>query len=403
MILWLDPFSGVSGDMLLGVLLDLGAPADGVRAAVADTGLRGWRLEQRTVRRGGLVATRAEVVVDDQVRARRAGELLELVGRARPASVAATAARAVGALAEVEAGLHGMPVADVHLHEIGGIDTVVDTVGVAAALELLGVTAVHCGPVALGSGTVPTAHGELPLPAPATAALLARMGAPVRPTGGPGETVTPTGAALLLATAARFGPVPAMTVQRAGRGAGGRDDPQRPNVLPALLGSASATVEELVELVTNLDDVTGELLGHLVALALAAGARDAWVVPIVMKKGRPAHSVHVLVEPARAAECERLLLRETGSLGVRRFRTERVALPRTELTVEVAGHAVRIKVGPWGSKPEHDDVAAAAAALGLPLREVQARALALGNERRVGPTRVDESAVRRGEEGAGEG
>lgn len=371
--LWLNPATGISGDMLLGALLDLGAPLDDVRAAVASTGLTGWGLTTEQVTRGALRVTRAVVTVTDTATERHASQLREMIARAGPDGV--VAGRAVAAIAEVEAGLHGASVDHVHLHEIGGHDTVVDTVGVAAALRLLGVTEVVCGPLAMGSGTVRTSHGVLPLPAPATAALLARCGAVVAPSGIVGETVTPTGIALLLAAGARFGPMPTMTVSRTGYGAGGRDLPERPNVLQALLGEPSGQVENLLQLETNVDDVTGEVLGHLLGLLLAAGAADAWITPIVMKKGRPAHTVHVLVDPASAAACERIVLAETGSLGVRRIPVSRLALPRETSTVLVEGHEIRLKHGPHGVKPEHNDVAAAAAALGLPLREVAARAL----------------------------
>jgi pyridinium-3,5-bisthiocarboxylic acid mononucleotide nickel chelatase len=371
LILWLNPFSGISGDMLLGALLDLGAPLDGVRAAVARTGLDGWELGAERVTRGGIGATRAVVEVTDTATERHAAELL-----ARVADVP-VAARAVREIAEVEAGIHGIDPARVHLHEIGGTDTVVDTVGVAAALDLLGVTEVHCGPLALGSGTVTTRHGVLPVPAPATAALLARAGAPVVGAG-EGETVTPTGAALLVAAGTRFGPLPAMALGNVGYGAGGRDPAGRANVLPALLGEASGRVASMLLLETNVDDVTGEVLGHLVARLLDAGAADAWLSPIVMKKGRPAHTVHVLVAPEHAAACERIVLAETGTLGLRRTPVDRAALPRHTTTVDVEGHPIRLKHGPWGVKPEHDDVAAAAAALDLPLREVARRASDIG-------------------------
>lgn len=403
MILWLDPFSGVSGDMLLGALLALGAPLGEVRAAVASTSLTGWELDIEPVTRAGLAATRAVVTVSDTVTGRPAPErpateLLALARRARPEPIAGLAGRAIMMLATTEAGLHGVPVEAVHLHELGGVDTVVDVVGVAAALHLLGVTQVHCGPLALGSGTVRTRHGELPLPAPATAALLARGRVPVVPAGVPGETVTPTGIALLLAADARFGPVPAMTVTATGYGAGGREVAGRPNVLPALLGTAPARAdgtapeafsgtapeafigtapEALSLLETNVDDVSGEVLGYLLERLLATGASDAWVSPIVMKKSRPAHTVHVLADPAVAAECERVVFAETGSLGVRRSAVDRVALPRRTTTVHIEGHRVRLKHGPWGVKAEHDDVAAAATALGLPLREVARQALAI--------------------------
>ncbi|HTK65345.1 MAG TPA: nickel pincer cofactor biosynthesis protein LarC [Pseudonocardia sp.] len=402
MILWLNPVSGVSGDMLLGALIELGAPLGEVRAAVSSTGLTGWELETRTVSRAGLVATQAVVTVTDEQTERRAAELLERVGRARPEPVARLAIDAVRAIAEVEAGLHGEHPDRVHLHEIGGLDTVVDTVGVAAALHLLGIDQVYCGPLALGTGTVRTRHGILPLPAPATAALLARAGAEVTDAGRPGETVTPTGAALLLAAGARFGGVPRMTVHAVGHGAGSREVPGRPNVLPAMLGAPAAggsssparagdpgTVERMVLLETNVDDVTGELLGHLIGRLLAAGAADAWCTPIVMKKGRPAHTVHALAEPGRMGECERVLLAETGSLGVRRSSVDRLALPREIVTVSVDGHPVRVKRGPWGAKPEHDDLVAAASALNLPLREVSERARRASPERPPDPAQAD--------------
>ncbi|MDN5858500.1 MAG: nickel pincer cofactor biosynthesis protein LarC [Pseudonocardia sp.] len=373
MIVWCNPLGGVSGDMLLGALLGVGAPLDGVRAAVASTGLPSWQLAVEQVTRAGLRATRAVVQVEPQPPHRQASELLEIVGRARPAPVAALATRAVAVLAEVEADLHGAEPGEVALHELGGVDTVVDTVGVAAALHLLGVDAVACGPLPIGSGTVTGAHGTLPLPAPATAALLARAGAQVTGRAGRGETVTPTGIALLHAAGAAFGPVPEMTVRAVGYGAGGRDDPDRPNVLQALLGEPTSTagsVATMVLLETTVDDVAGELLGHVIDRALAMGAADAWITPATMKKSRPGHTVALLVTPGLAAAAETLLLRETGSLGLRRTVVERVALPRHITTVTVDGHAVRIKHGPWGAKPEHDDVAAAATALGRSLREV---------------------------------
>ena len=379
MIVWLNPVSGISGDMLLGALLDLGAPLDGVREAVARTGLAGWSLDAARVTRGGMSATRAVVTVEDTATERRAAALLAHVERAE----LPLAGRAVRAIAEVEARIHGTDPGVVHLHEIGGLDTVVDTVGVAAALNLLDVTEVHCGPLALGTGTVSTRHGILPVPAPATAALLASAGAQVTGTGS-GETVTPTGAALLVAAEARFGPVPTMALQSVGYGAGSRDPADRPNVLQALLGEAAGAASgagaAMVLLETNVDDVTGEVLGHLVGLLLDAGAADAWLSPIVMKKGRPAHTVHVLAAPERAGDCERIVLAETGSLGLRRTTVDRLALPRSTVTVDVDGHPVRVKHGPWGAKPEHDDVAAAAAALGLPLREVARRARSVGAE-----------------------
>jgi len=404
-IVWLNPFSGISGDMLLGALLDLGAPIDGVRDAIAATGLTGWRLEAREVRRGGMRALHAEVTVDDDAVERRAGELIDLVGRAEPEPVARVAREAVTRLAAVEARVHQVPVEDVHLHEIGGLDTVVDTVGVAAALRLLGVTEVFSGALAMGSGVVHSHHGLLPVPAPATAELL--RGMPVTGVDGAGETVTPTGAALLAATGTRFGPLPPMTVAGTGYGAGSRDPSDRPNVLPATLGSTPDTAldttldttadttmdtaadtamdiepadagryESMVCLETTVDDVTGEVLGYLTAKLLDAGAADVWTMTGVGKKNRPVHVVTVLTEPGRAEDLRRLLLAETGSLGARRSHLDRYAAPRRMIEVHVAGHPVRVKCGPGRMKPEHDDLVAVALATGLPLHALAEQALA---------------------------
>jgi uncharacterized protein (TIGR00299 family) protein len=385
MIVWLNPFSGVSGDMLLGALLDLGAPPDGVRAAVASTGVTGWRLTAEETRRAGMRALSARVEVDDTAPERRAGDLLDLVGRAEPEPVARVAHAAVLAMAEVEAQVHGVPVAEVHLHEIGGLDTVVDTVGVAAALHLLDVTEVWSAPLAVGSGEVRTRHGMLPVPAPATARLL--RGMPVVGLAAPGETVTPTGVALLSAAGCRFGPVPPMVVAGTGYGAGGRDTPDRPNVLPATLGRVAEPVEDggvhepLVCLETTVDDVTGEVLGYLTARLLDAGAADAWVVPVVGKKNRPAQVVTVLAAPEAAGRLSRLLLAETGSLGVRQSWVRRYAAPRRIVEVRVDGQPIRVKRGPHRDKPEHDDLVRAARATGLPLHTLGERALAAARQR----------------------
>ncbi|MER5387698.1 nickel pincer cofactor biosynthesis protein LarC [Saccharopolyspora sp. NPDC002686] len=376
MILWLNPVTGMSGDMLLGALLGLGAPLEDVRAAVESTGLAGWRLRSEQVQVNGIAATKAVVEVDDTSTERHASELIARVRRARPEPVAELAAAAVRAIAEVEGALHGQHPDDVHLHEIGGLDTVVDTVGVAAALHVLGVTAVHSAPLALGTGTVRCAHGVLPAPAPATLQLL--RGAAVVGTDLPGETVTPTGAALLTTIGTEFVPPPAMTVQNTAFGAGTRRFPQRPNVLTATLGTplTAEPAEPMLVLECNVDDVTGELLGHVIDRALRAGAADAWTTPSTTKKSRPAHVLHVLCHPHREPALTELVLSETGSLGIRSHQVDRRALPRRTTTVTVEGHAIRLKHGPYRTKPEHDDVAAAAAALDRPLHVIAAEALA---------------------------
>jgi hypothetical protein len=392
-ILWLNPFSGISGDMLLGALLDLGAPLDTVRAAVASTGLTGWELTAGPVQRAGLAACQARVRVDDDVPARHAADLLTLARAAAPAAAGKLAAAAITALAEAEGRIHGMPAADVHLHELGGVDTIVDTVGVAAALDALAVTEIWSAPLALGAGVIGMRHGQFPAPAPATVALLA--GAAVTGTSTPGETVTPTGAALLHAAGCRYGPMPAMRVAGSGYGAGSRDVPGRPNVLPVLLGEplaeagdsldmlpgqlpaddAAGAPETLIMVETTVDDVTGELLGDLPALLLGAGALDVWITAVTGKKGRPAHVMTALCRPAAAGSVQARLLAETGSLGARRYFVQRHALPRQMAEVTVQGYRIRVKIGPHRAKPEHDDVAAAALATGLPRQVVAERAL----------------------------
>lgn len=377
MICWVNPFTGLAGDMLLAALIDAGAPLDRIRSAVAATGLTGWNLTAERITDHGLAATRVQVEVTDPHTERRAAEVLEMAARAAPRPVAALATAAVTAIAEAEGRLHDADPADVHLHELGGHDTLVDIVGSAAALHALGVTDVVSAPLPLGRGRVEAAHGVLPCPAPATLALLA--GAAVTGSDLPGETVTPTGAALLHAAGARYGPPPPMTLDATGYGSGTRRLPDRPNVLSVSLGSPlpSAPDEDVVVLETNLDDVTGELLGYVITRALDAGALDAWTTPAVMKKGRPAQVLHVLTSPHQERRLRDLLLSETGALGIRRVGATRTTLPRAFETVEVDGHPIRVKHGPYAAKPEHDDVVAAAAALGLSLRAVAVRALRL--------------------------
>lgn len=378
MILWLNPTTGLSGDMLLGALLGLGAPVEAVRASIASTGLTGWSLSAERVQVDGIAATRAVVAVDDDAPERHASELIELASRATPEPVATMAVSALESIARVEGALHDRDPAEVHLHEVGGLDTVVDTVGVAAALHELGVTAVHSAPIALGTGIVRCAHGVLPAPAPATSRLL--EGAAVVGTDLDGETVTPTGAALVSAMGVRFTPPPAMTLGATACGAGTKRFPQRPNVLSASLGTGLSQVETMVVVECSVDDVTGETLGHVLDRLLEAGAADAWTSPVTMKKSRPAHVLHVLCSPAREEALTAIVLEETGTLGMRRHEVQRTALPRRTSAVSVAGHRIRIKHGPHRSKPEHDDVAAAARALGLPLRTVAERASAAARE-----------------------
>ena len=288
------------------------------------------------------------------------------------------------ALAAVEGRLHGIPPDDVHFHEVGAIDSIVDVVGTCAALEVLDVDEVRSASVATGTGTVESAHGTIPVPAPATIALLA--GAPTHGTDVAAELTTPTGAALLAAMVTTWGPMPAMVVEATGHGAGDRDLDGRPNVTQVVVGrldDAAATDaggagrgpgQPMEVLEVNVDDATGEALAHALARCLEAGARDAWVTPIVMKKGRPAHVVSALCDPADVAVVADVLVAETGSLGVRAHSVQRWAAARTMDEVEVDGHRIAIKVTAGRAKAEHDDAVRVAAATGRPLREVLALA-----------------------------
>lgn len=378
-IAWFHCFSGIAGDMALGSLLDAGADEATVRDHLGKLAVPGWRLEVTKVQRAGVRATRAEVITEPTHTHRRLGEINTIVRSAGlPEEVRERALAVFDRLATAEARLHGTSPDQVELHEVGSIDAIVDIVGVCSALHVLGIERVYASAIANGQGVIEgSAHGALPVPAPATMALL--TGIPTYGLDLAMELTTPTGAALVSTLASGFGAMPALTTSAVGYGAGQRDLPRRPNVTQVVIGEAgtddtlgkglAATLLEV-----NVDDATGEMLAHTIAQLLDAGAHDAWVTPVVMKKGRPAHTVHVLCDPALAAPVADVLTRETGSLGVRGTRLERWPHARDEAVVDVDGQPIRVKLGAGRVKVEHDDAAAAAWALGLPLREVLSRA-----------------------------
>jgi pyridinium-3,5-bisthiocarboxylic acid mononucleotide nickel chelatase len=379
-IAWFHPFSGIAGDMALASLLDAGADRHAVLAAlVALPAPEGITVE--TVQRCGIGATRVVVPDEPDHHHRPYASVRALLDAAElPGRVHERAAAVFERLAVVEGRIHGVEPDDVEFHEVGSLDAIVDVVGTCAALEDLGVDEVRSAPVAVGTGTVRGSHGILPNPAPAVVALLAMAGAPSHGVDVPMELTTPTGAALLAALASGFGPMPAMTAHAVGYGAGTRDLDGRPNVVQVVIGTAApapsiASPGQPVRLLeVNVDDTTGEVLAHAVSALLAAGAHDAWITPIVMKKGRPAFTVSVLADPVLAPELAARLCAETGSLGVRGRTIERWPRAREEGVVDVDGVPVRIKIGAGRVKVEHDDAVAAARRLDLPLREVMARA-----------------------------
>ncbi len=377
-VAWFHCFSGIAGDMALGALLDAGADVDEVRTMLKRLPVDGWALETETVLRSGIAGTKVHVRTEADPPARTAAEVAGIVAEAGlPDRVHRRALATFRALAEAEGRLHREDPDAVHFHEVGALDAIVDVVGTCAALEVLGVDDVASSPVADGSGTVRAAHGQLPVPVPAVVALL--EGAPTYGLDIPRELTTPTGAALLAANVVEWGPMPAMVVASSGYGAGTADLGDRPNLTRVVVGRRSdpggrVPGQPVVLLEANVDDVTGETLAYAVDALLAAGAHDAWVTPIVMKKGRPAHTVSVLAEPALAADVRAVLVRETGTMGVRGTNLERWPQSRSFDEIHVDGQVIRIKVAGERVKAEHDDAARAARALGLPLREVARRA-----------------------------
>ena len=384
---WFHCFSGIAGDMALGALVDAGADGDEVVELLERLPVGGWKLEFEPVLRCGLAATRARVHAEETTVHRTAGNITAMIEEADlPERVTRRALATFNALAVVEGRLHNRPPSQVHFHEVGAIDSIVDVVGTCAALEVLGIEEVHASSVATGTGMVRSAHGLIPVPAPATVGLLA--GAPTHGTDVPFELTTPTGAALLVATASSWGPMPAMVVEASGFGAGSRDLDGRPNVTQVVVGEPVATAEPgqpVTLLEVNVDDATGETLAHAVAECLEAGAHDAWVTPIVMKKGRPAHVVSTLCDPSRVADVAAVLTAETGSLGVRGHTLERWPAARSMDEVEVGGERIGMKVTFGRAKVENDDAARAARRLGLPLREVISRAEEAWRRRGIEP------------------
>jgi len=419
---WFDVSAGVAGDMVLGALLDAGADAAAVQQALDAVVPGAGRLERETVTRAGQRATKARVrvLVDDpphrtwrSIRARLDAAPLDVGTRARALGVCAR-------LADAEARAHGIEPDDVHFHEVGALDSLADVVGSCEALRLLGVTTVSAGPVALGSGRVRAAHGDIPVPVPAVAELaigwrtLALEGpapaphahahehphdsphdhrpgprhdepATVLTPGELGELATPTGLALVRSLALRCEAMPSLTVRAVGVGAGGRDVPGRPNVGRGVLGEPDAGAEApaptLAELMANVDDLDPRLWPGALDACLAAGAADAWLVPIHMKKGRPAFTLHALAAPLHRDAVATAMLEHTSSLGVREVAVHRTVLDRCWVDVDVSGHPLAVKVGSRSGRilhaaAEFEDLAVLAARLGRPQADLAALATA---------------------------
>ncbi len=393
MTIWIDASSGASGDMLLGALLGAGVPVETIQRAVDSVAPEPVTLRVEKVQRNGFAATRCHVEITDSEHHRSWRDIRALLSAAPlDEDVRRLALAVFERLAVAEATAHGSDPMDVSFHEVGALDAIADVVGVSAGFVWLGCpgagaehTSTHgvtVSPVAVGSGSVRGAHGTLPVPPPAVAELLRGVPSYAGPEGAPAsELCTPTGAALLTTVATAWGPQPAMTTTEIGVGAGGRDPAGHANVLRLFVGEAAEQPVTPLLIETNIDDLDPRLWPQIIAALMSAGASDAWLTPILMKKGRPAHTLSVLVrgdlaEPVRAA-----IFRNTSTIGVREIPLGKHALDREMIAVEVGGRTVAVKLARHhgelvNAQPEYDDVVRAADALDRPVSEVLADAIA---------------------------
>jgi len=377
---WIDASAGIAGDMLLGALMDAGASQDAVQRAVDAVIPDAVRVNRATVTRAGVRATRIDVqVLTGEPPHRTWRGIRRLLGASRLAERVRERAMAIfTGLADAEAHVHGVPADDVRFHEVGALDAISDVVGICAGLDDLGVATVSASAVAVGSGRVRTAHGDLPVPVPAVVQLAKGWHVYA---GGHGELATPTGMAALRTLSSVCEDLPAIVVHTVGVGAGANDFPYRPNVVRVVVGSVPATAppqsgtEPAVLLEANVDDLDPRLWPEVLTGLMRSGAADAWLVPIVMKKGRPAYTLSALCHPTLAAALREQIFRDTSTLGVREGMLSKVALPRAFVDVELAGGSVAVKVAHRDGvimtvMPEFEQVAALARAQGRPERLV---------------------------------
>lgn len=425
--IYFDCFSGASGDMLLGALVDLGLDVELLREELRKLPIDGYRIETRRVDRSALSATKVDVIVGDQVEgpggiahrhepgschdhaddhahahshsplhhedeandpsdeshSKSLPEILQLIDSSSLSSLTKErASLAFRRLGEAEATAHGSTPDNVHFHEVGAVDAIVDIVGVMVAFELLGIQRFLCSPINVGGGTVAFSHGVYPVPGPATLELL--RGVPIYSGAVLKELVTPTGAAILSTVVESYGPLPAFVVDSVGYGAGTRDVPRHPNVLRAMVGKtveAGTGSDRVVVIEAAIDDMTPETIGYFIEKALAGGALDVYVTPVLMKKNRPGCALTLLVEPVDLDRISRLVFRETTTIGLRHREVLRRVLDRERVLVETTAGPIHMKVARLDGEivnaaPEYDDCHEAAIRTGLPLREIQAMATA---------------------------
>jgi len=373
-ICYLDAFSGISGDMLVGALADAGADS----AAITE-GLKslhsGASVSFEKVKRCGIAASKFHVHVDEPQKHRHLSGILKMIeAAALSGRVKQNASAVFQRLGEAEAAVHQVPIEKVHFHEVGAVDSIADIVGACLGFELLGADVIYSSPLNLGSGTVKADHGVMPVPAPATASLVA--GKPVYARGPAVELTTPTGAAVAVTLARDFGVMPPMKIASIGYGAGGHDFPDQANVLRILVGEATGAVEATTVAVieANIDDSSPQVLGYAVERLLEAGALDATLEPLEMKKGRPGALLRVIATLEKRAALAEIVFHETSTLGVRTYTAERLVQARRWVEVETPHGKVRIKVAESSFAPEYEDCRALARATGVPLKDIIAEA-----------------------------
>jgi uncharacterized protein (TIGR00299 family) protein len=381
---YFDCFSGISGDMTLGALIDAGFPAELLRAELKSLQVPGWEVTTEKVWKNGMAATFVRVQTEDQQKHRSLTTILEILRNSQLApAVRERASRIFQKLGEAEAHVHEAPIEEVHFHEVGAVDALVDIVGSCVGFHALGIERFACSPLNVGGGTAKMAHGVLPVPAPATARLL--QGAPTFSNGVQRELVTPTGAAIVATLCDSFGPQPPMTVSAIGYGAGAADLEGQPNVVRIMIGESadktSSTGDEEISIIeANLDDMNPQIYGYVLEKALSAGALDVYTTALQMKKNRPGTLLTILCRPEDTDALMSIIFAETTTFGIRSHRAQRRALPREWVNVSTTYGSVRIKLSRSNGRilhvtPEYDDCRKLAVEKQVPLQEVISEAL----------------------------
>ena len=376
-IAYFDCIAGASGDMILGALVDAGLPPETLVEKLSALHLDDFELKFKKVKKKAFAATKVDVILKEDVPERHLHHIKKIVEESDVSqNIKDQSIKIFQRLCEVEAGIHDSTLKKVHLHELGGVDTIVDVIGTLVGLEALEIKKVYCSPLPMGRGFIKGAHGQIPLPAPATIALL--KGVPIIGSEIEAELVTPTGAVLLTSLAEKFGPIPAMTMESLGYGAGGRDLPIA-NILRVLIGEQDnpnkIITENLMLLETNIDDQNPEIYDYVMARLFDAGALDVFLIPIQMKKNRPATMIQVLCTPDKSHNFEQILFTETSTLGVRKQMVTRNCLPRKFQTIKTEFGDVQIKIaalenGQIKRTPEYEDCKKLAEQNQVPLKEV---------------------------------